>query len=69
MCIRTCINVSNIYVLFLTRIMDNIFGKEDSEDESEHNDIEDKDNKNSPSQNSGSKDTEVMDVDSAQVKV
>ncbi|KAM0725198.1 Transcription initiation factor TFIID subunit 11 [Formica fusca] len=48
--------------------MDNIFGKEDSGDESEHNDIEDKDDKNSPLQNSGSKDIEVMDVDGAQIK-
>lgn len=49
--------------------MDNIFGKEDSGDESEHNDIEDKDDKNSPLENLGSKDIEVMDVDGAQVKV
>lgn len=48
--------------------MDNIFGKEDSGDESEHNDIEDKDDKNSPLQNSGSKDIEAMDVDGAQIK-
>ncbi|KAL6426755.1 hypothetical protein ACFW04_009236 [Cataglyphis niger] len=49
--------------------MDNIFGKEDSGDESEHNDIEDKDDKNSLLQNSESKDIEVMDIDGAQVKI
>lgn len=52
--------------------MDNIFGKEDSGDErdSEHKDVEEyKDNKNSPAQNSGSKDIEVMEVDNVQVKV
>lgn len=49
--------------------MDNIFGKEDSGNESEHNDVEDKDDKGSPSQNSVSKDIEVMEVDGVQVKV
>lgn len=52
--------------------MDNIFGKEDSGDESEHNiehDIEGKNDKNSPSRISGSKDNEAMDVDCVQVKV
>lgn len=52
--------------------MDNIFGKEDSGDErdSEHKDIEElKDNKNSPVQNSRSKDIEAMDIDSVHVKV
>lgn len=69
MCVLECTLIFLIYVFFLIRIMDNIFGKEDSGDESEHNDIEDKDDKNSPSQNLGSKDTEVMDVDNTQVKV
>lgn len=50
--------------------MDNIFGKEDSGDESEHNDVEDKNNKgNSSIQNSESKDIEVMETDNAQIKV
>ncbi|XP_011873897.1 PREDICTED: transcription initiation factor TFIID subunit 11 isoform X2 [Vollenhovia emeryi] len=51
--------------------MDNIFGKEDSGDErdGERKDVEEhKDNKSSPPQNSGSKDAEVMEVDSVQVK-
>lgn len=53
---------------FSIRKMDNIFGKEDSGDErdSDQKDIEEqKDDKNSPS----SKDNEVMEIDSMQVKV
>lgn len=46
--------------------MDNIFGKEDSGNESEHIDIEDKDEKDS-SQNSGPKDGEALD-DSLPIK-
>lgn len=49
--------------------MDNIFGKEDSENESEHADIEEKEEKSSPSQNSVTKDVESMDVDNIHVKV
>lgn len=52
--------------------MDNIFGKEDSGDEreSEHKDVEEhKEDKSSPAQNSGSKDTEAMETDSVLVKV
>ncbi|XP_012220011.1 transcription initiation factor TFIID subunit 11 [Linepithema humile] len=49
--------------------MDNIFGKEDSGDESEHNDIEDKNDKESSIQISGPKDIEVMETDNAQIKV
>jgi len=52
--------------------MDNIFGKEDSEDEreSEHKDVDEhKDNKNSPIQNSESKDVEAMEIDNVQIKV
>lgn len=46
--------------------MDNIFGKEDSGDEREGEckDVEEhKDDKDNSVQNSGSKDTEVMDID------
>ncbi|XP_014467644.1 PREDICTED: transcription initiation factor TFIID subunit 11 [Dinoponera quadriceps] len=46
--------------------MENIFGKEDSGNESEHNDVDD--DKDNPLQNSASKDIEVMDIDSLQVK-
>lgn len=49
--------------------MDNIFGKEDSGNESEHVDIEEKEEKGSPSRHSGIKDVESLDVDSMQVKV
>ncbi|XP_006570627.1 transcription initiation factor TFIID subunit 11 isoform X3 [Apis mellifera] len=52
--------------------MDNIFGKEDSGNESEHIDIEGKEEKGSPSQNSGTKDVESIDVndnDNVQVKI
>ncbi|XP_076303191.1 transcription initiation factor TFIID subunit 11-like isoform X1 [Lasioglossum baleicum] len=49
--------------------MDNIFGKEDSGNESEHIDIDYKDGKDSPSRNSISKDTEPMDVDNMHIKV
>ncbi|XP_076646254.1 TATA-box binding protein associated factor 11 isoform X2 [Halictus rubicundus] len=49
--------------------MDNIFGKEDSGNESEHIDIEDKEEKDSPSRNSISKDTESMDADNMHIKV
>lgn len=49
--------------------MDNIFGKEDSGNESEHIDIDDKEEKYNHSQNSGSKDAEPMDADNIQVKV
>lgn len=56
--------------MFLFRkIMDNIFGKEDSGDESEHNDIEDKNDKESCIQISDPKDIEVMETDNAHVKV
>lgn len=48
--------------------MDNIFGKEDSGNESEHADMDDKDEKDSPGI-SGSKDMESMDVDNMQMKV
>ncbi|XP_017752136.1 PREDICTED: transcription initiation factor TFIID subunit 11 [Eufriesea mexicana] len=48
--------------------MDNIFGKEDSGNESEHIDIEEKEGKDSPLQNSGAKDVESMDVDNIHVK-
>ncbi|EFN83380.1 transcription initiation factor TFIID subunit 11 [Harpegnathos saltator] len=49
--------------------MENIFGKEDSGNESEHNvDVEDKDDKDNPLQNSASKDIDAMDVDSMQIK-
>lgn len=49
--------------------MENIFGKEDSGNESEHNGIEDKEDKDNTSQNSVPKDVEIMDIDSVQVKV
>jgi len=52
--------------------MDNIFGKEDSGDErdSDRKGIEEqKDDKNGPEQNSASKDNEVMEIDSMQLKV
>jgi len=49
--------------------MDNIFEKGDSGDESEHNDIEDKENRSSPLQNSPSKDTEAVDENDIHVKV
>ncbi|KAK9295146.1 hypothetical protein QLX08_010457 [Tetragonisca angustula] len=48
--------------------MDNIFGKEDSGNESEHADTEEKEEKSSPSQNSVTKDVESMDVDNIHVK-
>lgn len=49
--------------------MDNIFGKEDSGNESEHVDIEEKEEKGSSPRHSGIKDVESLDVDSMQVKV
>ncbi|XP_076230752.1 TATA-box binding protein associated factor 11 isoform X2 [Calliopsis andreniformis] len=49
--------------------MDNIFGKEDSGNESEHIDVDDKEEKDNTSQISGFKDVESMDVDNIQVKV
>ncbi|XP_050575532.1 transcription initiation factor TFIID subunit 11 [Bombus affinis] len=49
--------------------MDNIFGKEDSGNESEHVDVEEKEEKVSPSQDSVIKDVETVDVDNIQVKV
>lgn len=49
--------------------MDNIFGKEDSGNESEHIDVEDKEDKDNTSQISGFKDVESMDVDNMHVKV
>lgn len=49
--------------------MDNIFGKEDSGNESEHIDIDYRDEKDSPSRNSISKDTESMDVDNIKVEL
>lgn len=49
--------------------MENIFGKEDSENESEHNDVDDKYDKDNPSQNSASKDNDAMDIDNVRVKV
>lgn len=49
--------------------MENIFGKEDSGNESEHNGIDDKEDKDNISQNSISKDVEAMDVDGIPVKV
>lgn len=49
--------------------MDNIFGKEDSGNESEHVDIEEKEGKDSPLESSGAKDAESMDVDNIHVKV
>ncbi|XP_015440380.1 PREDICTED: transcription initiation factor TFIID subunit 11 [Dufourea novaeangliae] len=49
--------------------MDNIFGKEDSGNESEHTDIEEKLEKDSSSRNLVSKDAESVDVDNIQVKV
>lgn len=48
--------------------MDNIFGKEDSGNESEHVEIDDKDVKGSPLQNFGAKDIENMDVDGLPIK-
>ncbi|XP_071565356.1 uncharacterized protein Taf11 isoform X4 [Temnothorax nylanderi] len=51
--------------------MDNIFGKEDSGDErdGEHKDVDEyKDIKVNLTQNSGSKDSEAMEIDSMQVK-
>ncbi|EZA59249.1 transcription initiation factor TFIID subunit 11 [Ooceraea biroi] len=48
--------------------MDNIFGKGDSGDEGDHVDIEDKD-KDSPLQNSVSKDVEVVDDNGVHMKV
>ncbi|KAK2583757.1 hypothetical protein KPH14_009669 [Odynerus spinipes] len=48
--------------------MDNIFGKEDSGNESEPVEIDDKDDKDSPPRNSGSKDIENMDVDGLRIK-
>ncbi|XP_076621085.1 TATA-box binding protein associated factor 11 isoform X2 [Colletes latitarsis] len=48
--------------------MDNIFGKEDSGNESEHIDIDDKEDKYNNSQNSESKDAEPMDADNIQVE-
>ncbi|XP_043259556.1 transcription initiation factor TFIID subunit 11 isoform X2 [Colletes gigas] len=48
--------------------MDNIFGKEDSGNESEHIDIDDKEDKYNNSQNSESKDAEPMDADNLQVE-
>ncbi|XP_034192964.1 TATA-box binding protein associated factor 11 isoform X2 [Osmia lignaria lignaria] len=49
--------------------MDNIFGKEDSGNESEHIDVEEKEEKGSPSPHSGTKDAESMDIDNMQVKI
>lgn len=49
--------------------MDNIFGKEDSGNESEHVDVEEREEKVSPSQDSVIKDVETVDVDNIQVKV
>lgn len=49
--------------------MDNLFGKEDSGNESEHVEIDDKDEKFSISQNSTSKDIENMDIDGLPIKV
>lgn len=48
--------------------MDDIFGKEDSGNESDHIEVEEKEEKGSP-QNSGIKDVEAMDTDNVQVKV
>lgn len=48
--------------------MDNIFGKEDSGNESEQIDVEDKDDKGISLQNLGSKDGEGMDVDGLPIK-
>ncbi|XP_031848979.1 TATA-box binding protein associated factor 11 [Nomia melanderi] len=49
--------------------MDNLFGKEDSGNESEHIDIEDKEEKDSPSRNYLTKDIESMDADNMHIKV
>lgn len=50
--------------------MDNLFGKEDSENESEHVELDDKDEKFNISQNSStSKDIENMDIDVLPIKV
>ncbi|KAL2735951.1 transcription initiation factor TFIID subunit 11 isoform X2 [Vespula squamosa] len=48
--------------------MDNLFGKEDSENESEHVEVDDKDEKFNISQNSTSKDIENMDIDGLPIK-
>lgn len=71
------VNISGLIPTILTYIfsirkMDNIFGKEDSGDErdTDRKDIEEqKDDKNSPEQNSASKDNEVIEIDSMQLKV
>ncbi|KOC59959.1 Transcription initiation factor TFIID subunit 11 [Habropoda laboriosa] len=49
--------------------MDNIFGKEDSGNESEHVDIDEKEEKCSPSHHFRTKDVESMDGDNIHVKV
>ncbi|XP_017881613.1 transcription initiation factor TFIID subunit 11 [Ceratina calcarata] len=48
--------------------MDDIFGKEDSGNESDHIEVEEKEEKDSP-KNSGIKDVESMDTENVQVKI
>lgn len=58
-----------VFIVLLQVMMENIFGKEDSGIENEYIDIDNKDDKDNSSQNSTSKNIEVMDVDGIQIKV
>ncbi|XP_076646265.1 TATA-box binding protein associated factor 11 isoform X4 [Halictus rubicundus] len=69
MTLTICIQTAHLWKFVFDYTMDNIFGKEDSGNESEHIDIEDKEEKDSPSRNSISKDTESMDADNMHIKV